>query len=127
MIGCRNTCRLLALVGVGVFGLLTLVGSGGGGGGGDGGGPPAAGATVFPRFAYVVNNEDALGGVSGTVSIYRVDAATGQLHHRGYVAAGSGPRSVTVDPSGRFAYVASASNRQVFLQAVMALPSCESV
>ena len=32
MTACRNTCRLLALAGVGVLGLLTLVGSGGFGG-----------------------------------------------------------------------------------------------
>jgi hypothetical protein len=37
MTACRNTYRLLALAGVGVLGLLTLVGSGGGGGDGGGG------------------------------------------------------------------------------------------
>lgn len=34
MTASRNTHRLLALVGAGVFGLLTLLGCGGGGGGG---------------------------------------------------------------------------------------------
>ncbi len=54
-----------------------------------------------PRFAYVANTNDS------TVSIYTVDAATGQLRARGYVAAGAQPYSVTVDPSGKFAYVAN--------------------
>jgi len=52
-------------------------------------------------FAYVANYGD------DTVSIYAVDAATGQLRARGYVAAGKNPNSVTVDPSGKFVYVAS--------------------
>jgi hypothetical protein len=56
---------------------------------------------LAPRFAYVANQGD------DTVSIYIVDATTGQLRHNGYVAAGTGPSSVTVDPSGRFAYVAN--------------------
>jgi len=37
-----------------------------------------------------------------------VNATTGQLRHNGYVAAGIQPSSVTVDPSGKFAYVANA-------------------
>ena len=36
-----------------------------------------------------------------------MNAATGQLRHNGYVAAGTNPVSVTVDPSGKFAYVAN--------------------
>jgi uncharacterized repeat protein (TIGR01451 family) len=55
-----------------------------------------------PRFTYVVN------AVDDTVSMYIVDATTGQLRHNGYVAAaGVDLSSVTVDPSGRFAYVAN--------------------
>ncbi len=45
------------------------------------------------RFAYVANS-------NGTVSVYTVNLKTGQLRSNGYVFAGS----VTVDPSGRFAY-----------------------
>ena len=45
------------------------------------------------RFAYVANS-------NGTLSIYAVNLKTGQLASNGYVFAGS----VTVDPSGRFAY-----------------------
>jgi 6-phosphogluconolactonase (cycloisomerase 2 family) len=56
--------------------------------------------TPFPRFAYTANR-------SGTVSIDVIDSATGQLRHWGYVLAGDGARSVTVDPSGRFACVAN--------------------
>ncbi|MDO8990766.1 MAG: beta-propeller fold lactonase family protein [Sideroxyarcus sp.] len=57
--------------------------------------------TPSPRFAYVANSSD------NTVSIYTVNAATGQLRHNGYAMTGASPHSVTVDPSGRFAYVAN--------------------
>jgi DNA-binding beta-propeller fold protein YncE len=57
------------------------------------------GPSNVPRFAYVANQKE------NTVSIYTVNAATGQLRHNGYVATGTGPRSVTVDPLSRFAYV----------------------
>lgn len=53
------------------------------------------------RFAYVPNAGD------GTVSIYTVNAKTGQLRSNGHVLAGEFPQQVTVDPSGRFAYVAN--------------------
>ena len=56
---------------------------------------------MVPRFAYVVNGDD------DTVSILTVNATTGQLRHNGYVAAGSTPYSVSVDPTGTFAYVAN--------------------
>lgn len=55
-----------------------------------------------PRFAYVTNRGD------NTVSIYTVNAATGQLRHNGYYNHGSLPvqefSTITVDPTGRFAY-----------------------
>jgi len=65
------------------------------------GGSGSGTTVVYPRFAYVANYGD------NTISIYTVDAATGQLRHNGYVAAGSEPASVTVDPSGKFAYAAN--------------------
>ncbi|HUL90978.1 MAG TPA: beta-propeller fold lactonase family protein, partial [Burkholderiales bacterium] len=69
----------------------------GGGGGGDGGPVPT---TNVPRFAFVA-------AYSGNAVLsYVVDAATGRLKYIGQVAAGAAPRSVTVDPSGRYAYVA---------------------
>src|SRR5258708_4969780 len=80
--------------------LFLFVAACGGGGGGGGGGTPAAGSNI-PRFAYVAN------GNSNTVSIYTVNATTGQLRSNGYVTAGTGTFSVTVDPSGRYAYVAN--------------------
>ena len=95
--GWRNT-----IVGVALLGLIGLIAacSGGGGGGGGGGGSAAAPNNV-PRFAYTANFYD------GTVSMYTVNAATGQLRHNGYALAGVNPISVTVDPSGKFAYVAN--------------------
>src|SRR5262245_44901027 len=53
----------------------------------------------YPRFAYVAD------AASDTVSTYSVNASTGQLRHTGYVIAGDDPRSVTIHPTGNFAYV----------------------
>ena len=55
--------------------------------------------TPSPRFAYVANFGD------NSVSVYTVNATTGQLRFKGYVAAGSNPIAVAVDPAGKFAYV----------------------
>jgi DNA-binding beta-propeller fold protein YncE len=60
-----------------------------------------------PRFAYVANTGD------DTVSIYTVNAVTGELGNVGTAATGSGPYSVTVDPSGKFAYVANAYSNDI--------------
>ncbi len=60
-------------------------------------------AGIVPRFAYVANSGD------DTVSIYAVNATTGQLRHNGYAATGALPRSVAVDPSGKFVYVANSA------------------
>ncbi len=56
-----------------------------------------------PRFAYVTNEN------SATVVAYAVDAASGALTPvaNGSSAAGSKPRTVVVDPTGSFAYVAN--------------------
>jgi len=53
------------------------------------------------RFAYVANLGD------NSVSIYAANGTTGQLRFRGYVAAGTNPIAVAVDPLGRFAYAAN--------------------
>ncbi len=54
---------------------------------------------IYPRFAYVTNYHD------NTVSMYTVNADTGQLRHNGYVVTGVGPYSISVTPSVKFAYV----------------------
>jgi 6-phosphogluconolactonase (cycloisomerase 2 family) len=93
-----------------LLGGLTACGGGGGDTSNDGSTTPTAAdtspeplpvSTAVPRFAYVVN------GASNTVSIYRVDASTGQWRPNGYALTGDRPSSVTVDPSGQFAYVAN--------------------
>ena len=84
--------------------LLLLAACGGGGGGGGGGGTSP---NNVPRFAYVANQGD------NTVSQYTVNASTGQLRHNGYVATGSSPISVSVDPTAKFAYVANQGSGDV--------------
>jgi 6-phosphogluconolactonase (cycloisomerase 2 family)/environmental stress-induced protein Ves len=75
-------------------------------GGGTVGGAPITNVTVTcvtpsPRFAYVTNLNDA------SVSIYTVNATTGQLRFNGYIGAGTKPISIALDPLGKFAYVAN--------------------
>ncbi len=91
-----------------LLGGLTACGGGGGGSGGDGNTTPTAAdtspeplpvSTAVPRFAYVANS------TSDTVSVYLVDASTGQWRPNGYAVTGRRPSAVTVDPSGQFAYV----------------------
>lgn len=53
------------------------------------------------RFAYIPNVYD------NTLSIYTIDAATGRLRHNGYITTDTGPRSVAVDPSGKYLYLIS--------------------
>jgi 6-phosphogluconolactonase (cycloisomerase 2 family) len=62
---------------------------------------------LVARHAYVANFDD------DSVSIYTVNAATGQLRHNGYVAAGANPRSISVDPAGQFAYVTNYGSNDV--------------
>lgn len=67
--------------------------------------------TIDPsgKFAYVANGGDLV--EAGSVSMYTIDATTGALTSLGPpVAADIDPLSVSVDPSGRFAYVANGGN-----------------
>jgi len=60
------------------------------------------GVTSPPRFAYVPNADD------DTISIYTVDALSGQLQFNGFQRAPLGetnPEQVVVHPSGNFIYV----------------------
>jgi 6-phosphogluconolactonase (cycloisomerase 2 family) len=53
------------------------------------------------QYAYVTN----VG--SNNVSMYSIDGTTGALTHMGNIAAGSRPRSISIDSPGQFAYVAN--------------------
>jgi len=64
------------------------------------------------RFAYVANSND------GTVSIFTVDATTGQLRPRGYALAGTGASAVAVAPAGKFAYVTNPGSNNVSIYTV---------
>jgi len=74
----------------------------------------AASLATVPRFAYVANS------ASNTVSIYRVDASTGQWHPNGHAVTGDRPSAVTVDPSGQFAYVTNVYGNSISAYAVNA-------
>ena len=67
--------------------------------------PNLRAATSVPRFAYVPNFKD------NTVSIYTVNASTGQLRDNGYVLAGHGPGEVTL--AGNFLYVSNFTSNNI--------------
>jgi YVTN family beta-propeller protein len=69
---------------------------------------PGAFKPGIPRFAYVTNQ------VSNTVSMYLVDAATGQFRANGYVSVPQ-PVGVAVHPNGLFAYVTSVATNPGFV------------
>jgi len=60
----------------------------------------AVGVDPSGRYLYVTLN-------SNKVSVYKIDGWTGGLTAWGAFATGDGPRFVTVDPSGKFAYTAN--------------------
>ena len=71
-------------------------------------GPLSVAVDPLGRFAYVANagNGD-FGDFHGNVSMYTIDASTGALTSLGTIEAGFSPDSVTVHPTGKFAYVAN--------------------
>jgi 6-phosphogluconolactonase (cycloisomerase 2 family) len=50
---------------------------------------------------------------SATISVYTINQITGALTAGTAVAAGTAPYSVTVDPSGKFAYVANEGSANI--------------
>ncbi|HOW83858.1 MAG TPA: beta-propeller fold lactonase family protein, partial [Spirochaetota bacterium] len=71
-----------------------------------GGGGGSGGTGDVPRFAYVVNT-------SGTVSEYTMNSRTGLMRYGGYVAAGTLPCAIAVNPAGTFAYVVNKTSGSV--------------
>ena len=67
-------------------------------------------------FVYVANYG------SNDVSMYTINASTGELTAMApaTIAAGIGPQSVIVDPTGRFAYVANETSNNVSMYAINA-------
>lgn len=66
-------------------------------------------ALYVSRFAYVANQ------TGNSISAYGISSATGELNELALpVDAGSTPRSIAVDPSGKYAYVASAGSDRVY-------------
>jgi YVTN family beta-propeller protein len=72
------------------------------------------------KFAYMTNGAllPGIPGSSNTVSMYLIDATTGALTSTGTIATGTLPKSVAVDPSGKFAYVANANSNNVSMYTI---------
>jgi 6-phosphogluconolactonase (cycloisomerase 2 family) len=61
------------------------------------------------RFAYVTAQTYDPPSFNGTISMYTVNPATGQLRPGGYIIAGQAPGRLTVEPRNKFAYVVNGS------------------
>jgi 6-phosphogluconolactonase (cycloisomerase 2 family) len=61
--------------------------------------PTPAPTTFSPRFGFEVNRGD------DTLSVYLINAATGQWLHHGYVLTGATPVAVAVTPNENYVYV----------------------
>lgn len=103
--------------------LLTACGGSGGGSaapsanaGGDPTDPTQPTTPGAPFSAYVVNSNTA--GAEGGVHMYRSDANTGQLVGNGFIAAGSRPSAIAVDPAGRHAFVVREGAGMMFAYAI---------
>lgn len=66
------------------------------------------------RFAYVVNPGAGGAGGVGSILEYTIDAATGVLTLAGTISSDYQAGQIVVDPSGKFAYVASHSGVAVY-------------
>lgn len=60
-----------------------------------------------PRFAYATDLID------NTISIYTVNAGTGQLRHNGYTLVNGNPVAVAIGPTGKFAYTADSATNSI--------------
>jgi len=72
------------------------------------------------KFAYTANGAVLVGvpGSSNTISTYAIDPTSGALSLTGTTAAGALPSSVTVDPSGKFAYATNADSNNVSMYSI---------
>jgi 6-phosphogluconolactonase (cycloisomerase 2 family) len=93
-------------------------------GGGSNGTPEFFNSMAFDpsgKFAYAADGgafpEGTFGG-SSSVSMYTVNITTGALTSVGTIAAGTGPNSVAVDPTGKFAYVANFGSNDVSMYTI---------
>jgi len=79
-----------------------------------GAGPRSVTVTPSGAFAYVANGSDDVSAyrIEATGVLTPIDADTATPGNQNF-AAGAGPRSVTVTPSGAFAYVANRSSSDV--------------
>ncbi len=69
------------------------------------------------KFLYVTIEASASGSAD-SVSMFTINTTTGALTPIGTIAAGSGPASMTVDPTGKFAYVTNSASNDVSMYTV---------
>jgi YVTN family beta-propeller protein len=79
----------------------------------------AVSVTVHPsgKFAYVADVSNGFPGENNNISMYNINA-TGALTFTGTIPAGLSPSSITIDPSGKFAYVTNSGSNDVSMYTI---------
>ena len=82
-----------------------------------GGFPTSVAVDPSGKFVYVAN-QNGTPGSAGNVAMFTINATTGALTSIGTIAAGTDPGSVTVDPTGKFSYVANSGSNDVSMYTI---------
>jgi 6-phosphogluconolactonase (cycloisomerase 2 family) len=77
-----------------------------------------SGRSTAPTGAPLQRNSYTVNSSNGAIATYRLLPATGELRRNGYSATGTDPLSITLSPSGRFAYAANDLSDQVSVFAI---------
>ena len=82
-----------------------------------GGYPQAVAVDPAGNFLFMATM-NATPGSAGSLSTYAINATTGALTSIGTITAGGVPNAVTVDPSGKFAYVPNSGSNDVSMYTI---------
>src|SRR6267378_1055224 len=82
----------------------------------------AIAVAVYPsgKFAYVVDGSNGFPAENDNVSMYTINATTGVLTSIGTIGTGLSPTSITIDPSGKFAYVPNSGSNDISMYTINA-------
>src|SRR6267143_4504723 len=72
------------------------------------------------KFAYVVDGSNGFPAENDNVSMYTINATTGVLTSIGTIGTGLSPTSITIDPSGKFAYVPNSGSNDISMYTINA-------
>ena len=67
------------------------------------------------RVSYLIDSE----GINGNIRVLNIDSKTGTLTSSGeFIPTGANPKSITIDASGKFVYVANNASNNISTYAI---------